>query len=89
MSDSAIDQLYSCAARIIKSLDSDLSQQVMSSDCRKEAVAMLYKLANLLVQIGKLRAMDQGQLSEIREEDHVIIEEFLQKYNYPISRAKQ
>jgi hypothetical protein len=86
MNDCAIDQLYSCAARIIKSLDTDLSQQEISASCRKDAVAMLYKLANLLLQIGKLREINRGESGAMADEDHVIIEEFLQKYNSPTSR---
>jgi hypothetical protein len=90
MNNSAIDQLYSCAARIIKSLDTDLSQQEMSASCRKDAVAMLYKLANLLLQIGKLREIGRAESGEMVDEDHVIIEEFLQKYKNPVvRRAKQ
>jgi hypothetical protein len=86
MNNLAIDQLYSCAARIIKSLDNDLSQQEMSAACRKDAVAMLYKLANLLLQINKLREIDQEKSCEVGDEDHVIIQEFLQKYQHPFSR---
>jgi hypothetical protein len=89
MNNLAIDQLYSCAARIIKSLDTDLSQQEMSAACRKDAVAMLHKLANLLLQISKLREIDQERSENVGEEDHVIIQEFLRKYQHPLKRGKQ
>lgn len=77
MKDLAVEQLYACAAKVIESLKGDLTHDIKPS-ARKDVVAMLHKLANLLLQLNKLEALcgDVGAPSE----DRVIIEEFLKRH---------
>lgn len=79
MKDLAIEQLYACAAKIIESLRGDLAQDIKPS-ARKDVVAMLQKLANLLLQLNKLEALCGDDGIAIPSEDRLIIEEFLKRH---------
>lgn len=81
MKDLAIDQLYACAAKVIEGIRSDLSEEIdLSPSARKDTVAMLQKLANLLLQLNKLQALSESESGILAVEDRAILEEFLEKH---------
>ncbi|QEK39537.1 hypothetical protein [Candidatus Sneabacter namystus] len=83
-----IERINACAVKIVEDLENSIMGDTLQDFTKKkDAVAVLHKLAQLLIQINKLRLLIDEKGQEVDLEDEKLIENFLRKKKNAINKT--